>query len=99
MNEENLNLEIRKFLKKIGIKSQQIIDQEIKNALNEGKLSVGSEVNLEMTLSIHSDLDITPAEISFSWYELFTETWLTMVLYIIGCVEDGSSASLCPFLL
>ena len=59
MNEENLNLEIRKFLKKIGIKSQQIIDQEIKNALNEGKLSVGSEVNLEMTLSIHSDLDIT----------------------------------------
>jgi len=58
MDEENLNLEIRKFLKKIGIKSQQIIDQEIKNALNEGKLSIGSEINLEMTLSINSDLDI-----------------------------------------
>tara|TARA_B110000263_G_scaffold236197_1_gene235313 strand:+ start:355 stop:564 length:210 start_codon:yes stop_codon:yes gene_type:complete len=59
MDEENLNLEIRKFLKKIGIKSQQIIDQEIKNALNEGKLNIGSELNLEMTLSIHSGLDIT----------------------------------------
>ena len=58
MNEENLNLEIRQFLKKIGIKSQQIIDQEIKNALKQGKLSIGSEVNLEMKLSIHSGLDI-----------------------------------------
>jgi len=58
MDEENLNLEIRKFLKKIGIKSQQIIDQEIRNALNKGQLSIGSEVNLEMTLSIHSDLDV-----------------------------------------
>jgi hypothetical protein len=58
MDEENLNLEIRRFLKKIGIKSQQIIDQEIKNALKEGKLNIGSEVNLEMTLSIHSGLDI-----------------------------------------
>jgi len=59
MDEENLNLEIRRFLKKIGIKSQQIIDQEIKNALKEGKLNIGSEVNLEMTLSIHSGLDIS----------------------------------------
>lgn len=59
MDEENLNLEIRKFLKKTGIKSQQIIDQEIKKALREGKLNAGSEVNLEMTLSIHSDLNVT----------------------------------------
>ena len=59
MDEENLNLEIRKFLKKIGIKSQQIIDQAIKNSLQEGKLSLGSEVDLEMTLSIHSGLDIS----------------------------------------
>ena len=58
MNEEHLNLEIRKFLKKIGIKSQQIIDQEINNALNKGKLNIGSEVNLKMTLSINSGLDI-----------------------------------------
>ena len=52
MNEDNLNLEIRKFLKKIGIKSQQIIDQAIKGALNEGKISIGKELNIEMQLSI-----------------------------------------------
>ena len=53
MDEDNLNLEIRKFLKKIGIKSQQLIDQSIKNALSTGEISVGSEVNLEMQLSIN----------------------------------------------
>ena len=53
MDEENLNLEIRKLIKKIGIKSQQVINQEIKKALKEGKLNINSEVNLEMTLSIH----------------------------------------------
>ena len=53
MNEDNLNLEIRKFLKKIGIKSQQLIDQSIKSALSKGEISIGSEVNLEMQLSIN----------------------------------------------
>ena len=53
MDEDNLNLEIRKFLKKIGIKSQQIIDQSIKSALNDGKISIGDEVNIEMQLSIN----------------------------------------------
>ena len=53
MDEENLNLEIRKFLKKIGIKSQQLIDQNIRDALNRGQISMGSEVKLEMQLSIN----------------------------------------------
>ena len=53
MDEDNLNLEIRRFLKKIGIKSQQLIDQSIKNALSKGEISIGSEVNLEMQLSIN----------------------------------------------
>ena len=52
MDEDNLNLEIRKFLKKIGIKSQQLIDQNVKDALNTGQISDGSEVNIEMQLSI-----------------------------------------------
>ena len=58
MDEENLNLEIRKFLKKIGIKSQQLIDQNIRDALNRGQISMGSEVNLEMQLSINLNLDV-----------------------------------------
>jgi len=59
MDEDNLNLEIRKFLKKIGIKSQQLIDQSIKNALSKGEISIGSEVNLEMQLSINLSTPIT----------------------------------------
>ena len=58
MDEDHLNLEIRKFLKKIGIKSQQLIDQDIKNALNKGQIKIGSEVNLEMQLSINLNLDV-----------------------------------------
>ena len=57
MDEDNFNLEIRRFLKKIGIKSQQLIDQNIKDALNAGKISLGSEVCLEMQLSI----DLNPS--------------------------------------
>ena len=59
MDEDNLNLEIRKFLKKIGIKPQQLIDQSIKNALSKGEISIGSEVNLEMQLSINLSTPIT----------------------------------------
>jgi predicted transcriptional regulator len=58
MDEDHLNLEIRKFLKKIGIKSQQLIDQDIKNALSKGEIKIGSEVNLEMQLSINLNLDV-----------------------------------------
>tara|TARA_Y100000741_G_C17922504_1_gene424172 strand:- start:299 stop:508 length:210 start_codon:yes stop_codon:yes gene_type:complete len=52
MDEDNLNLEIRKFLKKIGIKSQKLIDQDIKHALSKGQIIEGREINLEMQLSI-----------------------------------------------
>ena len=58
MDEDHLNLEIRKFLKKIGIKSQQLIDQDIKNALSKGQITIGSEINLEMQLSINLNLDV-----------------------------------------
>ena len=58
MDEDHLNLEIRKFLKKIGIKSQQLIDQDIKNALSKGQIKIGSEINLEMQLSINLNLDV-----------------------------------------
>ena len=32
MNEDNLNMEIRKFLKKVGITSQRIIENQITTA-------------------------------------------------------------------
>ena len=52
MNEDNLNMEIRKFLKKVGIKSQRIIENQIYTANNKGSIKAGDEIELEMTLSI-----------------------------------------------
>ena len=52
MNEDNLNIEIRRFLKKVGIASQREIEKEIYNAEKSGSLKTGDEVELEMTLSI-----------------------------------------------
>ena len=52
MNEENLNLEIRKFLKKVGITSQKVIENYIINALEKGKLKTNDEVEIEMKMTL-----------------------------------------------
>ena len=52
MNEDNLNMEIRRFLKKVGITSQRIIENQIYDADKKGAIKVGDEIELNMTLSI-----------------------------------------------
>ena len=52
MNEDSLNMEIRKFLKKVGITSQRIIENQINTANNNGSIKAGDEIELNMTLSI-----------------------------------------------
>ena len=52
MNEDNLNMEIRKFLKKVGIASQRIIENHIYEADKNGTIKTGDEIELYMTLSI-----------------------------------------------
>ena len=52
MNEDNLNMEIRKFLKKVGITSQRIIENHIYEADKKGTIKIGDEIELNMTLSI-----------------------------------------------
>tara|TARA_B100000700_G_C14407943_1_gene562279 strand:- start:121 stop:327 length:207 start_codon:yes stop_codon:yes gene_type:complete len=54
MNEDNLNMEIRKFLKKVGISSQRLIENEIHEADKKGIISLGNNLDIEMTLSIKS---------------------------------------------
>ena len=54
MNEDNLNMEIRKFLKKVGITSQRIIENEINEANKKGLINLGNEIELEMILTIKS---------------------------------------------
>jgi len=52
MNEDNINMEIRKFLKKVGITSQRIIENQINMANKNGTIKIGDEIELEMSLSI-----------------------------------------------
>ena len=54
MNEDNLNMEIRKFLKKVGINSQRFLEKEINEAFNVKLINDVNEIELEMTLSIKS---------------------------------------------
>ncbi len=57
MNEESLNLQIRKFLKKAGINSQREIEAALRKADVGGDLRTGQQIPLSMTLTVDS-LDI-----------------------------------------
>ena len=54
MNEDNLNMEIRKFLKKVGITSQRILENEINLADKKGLFKSGDSIDVEMLLKIES---------------------------------------------
>jgi len=49
MDEETLNMSIRKFLKKVGITSQREIERALNQADQDGELD-GSPVSVRMTL-------------------------------------------------
>ncbi len=59
MDEDHFNMEIRKFLKKVGVTSQREIEKAVKGALDTEKLS-GSEILIaRMRLQIDEiDLDL-----------------------------------------
>lgn len=57
MNEDKFNIEMRKFLKKVGITSQRIIEQAVREAIAEGKLKGDENVEVSATLKIAS-LDV-----------------------------------------
>ena len=54
MNEDNLNMEIRKFLKKVGITSQRILENEINLADKKGLIKSGNAIDVQMQLKIES---------------------------------------------
>tara|TARA_B100000900_G_scaffold405606_1_gene415447 strand:+ start:1446 stop:1652 length:207 start_codon:yes stop_codon:yes gene_type:complete len=51
MDEDNLNIEIRKFLKKVGITSQREIETYIRKKFEEGDLKEGQSIEVSMKLS------------------------------------------------
>ena len=52
MNEDVINLEIRKFLKKVGISSQRAIEKALQEAAAAGRLDGISSLQASMTLEI-----------------------------------------------
>ena len=51
MDEDNLNIEIRKFLKKVGITSQREIENFIRKKFAEGHIKEGESIEVTMNLS------------------------------------------------
>ena len=51
MDEDNLNIEIRKFLKKVGITSQREIENYIRKKFSEGGLKEVQSIEIKMELS------------------------------------------------
>ncbi|MCI0653349.1 MAG: DUF6494 family protein [Methylococcaceae bacterium] len=56
MNEDTLNIEIRKFLKKVGISSQRAIEHVVEAAISDGRLTGSESLAVRMTLEL-PDLD------------------------------------------
>jgi hypothetical protein len=51
MNEDTLNIEIRKYLKNVGITSQREIEHAVLKAVEAGKLNGSESIEVKMTLN------------------------------------------------
>ncbi|MCI0430740.1 MAG: DUF6494 family protein [Rhodospirillales bacterium] len=52
MNEDVFNMEVRKFLKKVGVTSQREIEQAVRAAIDSGKLSGKGKLKARILLTI-----------------------------------------------
>lgn len=52
MNEDKFNLEMRKFLKKVGITSQREIEKAVRDAIAQGRLQGNESIEVVATLEI-----------------------------------------------
>ncbi len=52
MNEDIFNMELRKFLKKVGVTSQREIEQAVREALASGALEGTEKLQVKATLTI-----------------------------------------------
>ena len=52
MNEDTFNMQLRKFLKKVGITSQREIEQAARELLEQGRIGGSERLAAKMTLSI-----------------------------------------------
>ncbi len=52
MNEEQFNMNLRKYLKKVGVTSQREIEQAVRDAIDSGKLSGNETLKVSVKLEI-----------------------------------------------
>ena len=60
MDEDVLNMQIRKFLKKVGITSQREIEGAVRVAMDQGKLRGSEKLNASVVLRMN-DIDLEVA--------------------------------------
>ena len=54
MNDDQFNLEVRKFLKKVGVTSQREIERAVRDALASGRLTGAETLVARVTLEIEA---------------------------------------------
>ena len=52
MNEDRFNMDIRKFLKVVGVTSQREIENAVHEAVKAGRLNAGEKLSAKMTLRV-----------------------------------------------
>jgi len=52
MNDDTFNMEIRKYLKKVGITSQREIEHAVLKAIEQGSLNGTEKFEIRMTLAV-----------------------------------------------
>ncbi len=51
MNEEKLNISIRKFLKNVGINSQRLIEDNVRDLVKNGEITTSKKIKIKATIS------------------------------------------------
>jgi hypothetical protein len=54
MNEDKFNLELRSFLKRVGITSQREIEKVVRDALENGTLQGNEQIAVKVTLEVEA---------------------------------------------
>ena len=59
MNEDTFNMEVRKFLKKVGVTSQREIEKAVREAVDNGRLTGDETLKAQVRLTVDGvDLDV-----------------------------------------
>ena len=58
MNEEKLNISIRKFLKNVGINSQRLIEDNVRDLVKNGEITTSKKIKIKANISCE-DLNLS----------------------------------------